>query len=123
MGRTKTFNEYQVLEACKTTFITNGYEGTSIDQLVASTGLLRGSLYSAYGSKRGLFIATLHSTFSSQVLDYSVLDLCLVALLELSPDDTEVRSLVGTFLTKVEDNDWSKTLGERLLIRAGVKTK
>ncbi|OLP58957.1 hypothetical protein BJF93_22965 [Xaviernesmea oryzae] len=37
------------------TFWRSGYEGTSAQALVDATGLGRGSLYAAYGSKAGLF--------------------------------------------------------------------
>jgi TetR/AcrR family transcriptional repressor of nem operon len=41
-------------------FLERGYEATSIDDHVAVTGLHRGRLYKAFGSKRGMFIAALH---------------------------------------------------------------
>jgi TetR/AcrR family transcriptional repressor of nem operon len=40
-------------------FWTRGYKGTSIDELEASTGLSRSSLYLAFGTKAGLFDASL----------------------------------------------------------------
>jgi len=40
-------------------FWTQGYAGTSIQDLVEGTELLRGSLYHAFGDKRSLYIQTL----------------------------------------------------------------
>ena len=57
MGRNRTFDEDGVVERCAEVFRRTGYEGSSIDDLVAATGLHRGSLYSAFGSKRGLFVS------------------------------------------------------------------
>ncbi len=41
------------------TFWAKGYEATSVDDLVAATGISKSSLYGAYGSKHGLFEAAL----------------------------------------------------------------
>lgn len=40
-------------------FWAQGYERTSIPDLVEATGVQRGSLYAAYGSKHGLYLAAL----------------------------------------------------------------
>lgn len=55
MGRRRNFDEQVVVQAAAGAFLRAGYEGTSIEELVTATGLLRGSLYQAFGSKRGLF--------------------------------------------------------------------
>ena len=59
MGRTRSFVESEVVAAARRAFLATGYEGTSVDDLVTATGLHRGSLYGAFGSKRGLFVAAL----------------------------------------------------------------
>ena len=41
------------------TFWAKGYEATSVDDLVAATGLSKSSLYGAFGNKHGLFEAAL----------------------------------------------------------------
>ncbi|MEU0037888.1 MULTISPECIES: TetR/AcrR family transcriptional regulator [unclassified Streptomyces] len=40
-------------------FQRNGYDGTSIQDLVEATGVGRGSLYAAFGSKEGLYLAAM----------------------------------------------------------------
>ena len=59
MGRQRTFDEAEVIVQSASVFLRQGYEGTSIDDLLAATGLHRGSLYKAFASKRGLFLAAL----------------------------------------------------------------
>jgi TetR/AcrR family transcriptional regulator, transcriptional repressor for nem operon len=58
-GRPREFDEDAVLAAAAQAFWKNGYHATSIDDLCEATGLLRGSLYGAYGDKRGIFLAAL----------------------------------------------------------------
>ncbi len=59
VGRPREFDEEQVLDAAMKAFWANGYEGTSLADLVAVTGLHKGSLYQAFGDKHSLFIQTL----------------------------------------------------------------
>jgi len=58
-GRPREFDPATVLDAAGKTFREQGYHATTIDDLCHSTGLLRGSLYSAFGDKRGILLATL----------------------------------------------------------------
>ena len=60
VGRPREFDVEQVLEAAMQAFWANGYEGTSLTDLVAATGLMKGSLYQAFGDKHSLFIQTLN---------------------------------------------------------------
>ncbi len=121
MGRRRGIDEAAVVASAGRAFLTAGYEGTSVDELVAATGLLRGSLYQAFGSKRGLFVAALrtqpaaplHSTLSP-----TEIDLLLVATLELAPRDVEVRELVAKRLQGCPDP--GRLLGNRLLERASL---
>ena len=55
MARPREFDEGEVLDLALATFWEHGYEGTSIDDLVAATGLGRASLYGAFGDKERLF--------------------------------------------------------------------
>jgi len=137
MGRTRSFDERQVVEEAAALFTGNGYEATSIDDLVGATGLHRGSLYQAFGSKRGIFLAALRRLVVEQLpssppgavghLPPAGLDLLLVAALELAPRDADVRDLVrrGCVLLESHPADdasgrAASLLGERLLHRAGV---
>jgi TetR/AcrR family transcriptional regulator, transcriptional repressor for nem operon len=53
--RPRAFDEESVLDAAREQFWTTGYAGTSMDAIAAATGLGKGSLYGAFGSKRELF--------------------------------------------------------------------
>ena len=114
MGRPPTFDRTEVVRAAATAFLETGYEGTSIDDLVRRTGLHRGSLYQAFGSKRGLFVAALRQLDGPPTP--AALDLLLVATLELAPRDDEVRTLVADTLQQFTDP--AGVLGRRLLTRA-----
>ncbi len=121
MGRKRSFSEDDVISIAANTFLRTGYDGTSIDDLVEATGIHRGSLYKAFGSKRGLFILALEQSLgvAGSSSGGRALDLALVALLELAPRDAEVRDRVATFVTALAD-DPDRILGSRLLSRAGI---
>ncbi len=55
MGRPKNFEPDVVIAQAMETFWTNGYAGTSPAELAEATGVAKGSLYHAFGSKRDLF--------------------------------------------------------------------
>ncbi len=59
MPRPRQFEEEVVLAAVQAVFWDNGYAGTSLDDLVAASGLGKGSLYGAFGDKRSLFLRVL----------------------------------------------------------------
>lgn len=61
MGRTQTFDRDTVVRAARSLFWSSGYESASIPELEQVTGLSRSSIYNAFGSKRGLFDATVQS--------------------------------------------------------------
>jgi len=54
-GRPREFEDEAVIEAAMEVFWSNGYAATSAQELVERTGLGRGSLYNAFGSKLGLY--------------------------------------------------------------------
>jgi len=55
MGRPREFEIEDALEASADAFWTGGFEGTSLDDLMAATGLHKGSLYKAFDGKQDLF--------------------------------------------------------------------
>ena len=55
MPRSKSFSPDDVVDRAMRTFWENGYEGTSVQLLVETTGINRFSMYQAFGDKRGLF--------------------------------------------------------------------
>jgi TetR/AcrR family transcriptional regulator, transcriptional repressor for nem operon len=59
MARPREFDPDAVVDRAMQVFWTKGFEATSLDDLCASTGLNRSSLYAAFGDKRALFLETL----------------------------------------------------------------
>ncbi|HEX4362165.1 MAG TPA: TetR/AcrR family transcriptional regulator [Pseudonocardia sp.] len=59
MPRPREFDDGAALDAAMETFWTKGYEATTTAELCENTGLGRGSLYNAFGSKHALYEAAL----------------------------------------------------------------
>lgn len=59
MARPREFDEDRVIEALTRVFWEKGYEATSMQDLVKATGLLKGSLYGAFGDKKVLYMKAL----------------------------------------------------------------
>ncbi len=59
MARTRTFCPSETLDKAMRVFWAKGFFGTSIEDLVAATGVSRYGLYGEFGDKNGLFIAAL----------------------------------------------------------------
>jgi AcrR family transcriptional regulator len=58
-GRPRNFDETDALEKATQVFWSKGYDGATIDDLVAGMGVGRPSLYSIFGDKRTLFLRVL----------------------------------------------------------------
>ncbi|MGI9433656.1 MAG: TetR/AcrR family transcriptional regulator [Geminicoccaceae bacterium] len=54
-GRPREFDEEAALQDILDVFWAKGFEGTSLSDLVAGTGLRKGSLYAAFGDKRAMY--------------------------------------------------------------------
>ncbi|KOV62016.1 TetR/AcrR family transcriptional regulator [Streptomyces sp. MMG1121] len=59
MARPRGFDVDEVLSAVMELFWRQGYEATSVQDLCAATGLGKGSLYAAFGSKQELYAQAL----------------------------------------------------------------
>ena len=108
MARKKEFDELDVLNRAMEIFWRQGYEGTSIQDLVEQMGINRGSLYGTFADKRALFLAAIqhydrtviavvverlhepHPSARQQIIDY----IMSVAVKAASPGQRE-----GCFLT------------------------
>jgi AcrR family transcriptional regulator len=109
MARPRGFDETEVLRAARDEFWSGGYAATSIDDVVAATGLGKGSLYGAFGDKHALFLRV----FDDYCIDsvnavraalkgpdagaYSRLRAYLLAVARSTGDDTDRR---GCLLAK-----------------------
>jgi len=59
MARPREFDEQSVLRAAQDVFRRHGYGGATVSDLTEATGLGKSSLYGAYASKHGLYLAAL----------------------------------------------------------------
>jgi len=71
MARQREFDEDKVLDALRDVFWENGYDGTSYSDIMAATGLQKGSLYSAFGDKRALYQKAI-ARYDAQVVSAGV---------------------------------------------------
>ena len=58
-GRPRAYDPDTALQAALETFWKGGLAGTSLDEIVAATGMNRPSLYAAFGDKRALYMKAL----------------------------------------------------------------
>ncbi|MFD0687426.1 TetR/AcrR family transcriptional regulator [Actinomadura fibrosa] len=94
MARSREFDTEAAVAAATEVFRSRGYEATSVQDLVEATGIGRGSLYAAFGSKDGLYELALRH--------YSERSLAgIAARLER---DAPVRELVRDLLLYVVDD-------------------
>lgn len=99
MGRPPEYDRDEVLASAKNLFWERGYEATSVEDLVASTGLGRSSLYQAFGSKRDLYQAVLDRYATENV------GWLIQAMEDAGPGLSAIERLVEVFEETVADAD------------------
>lgn len=132
MPRTKQFDESEALEKAMTLFWSRGFEATSMQALVDTMGINRGSLYDSFGDKRTLFEKALErydqeyrkarferlettlpprralEVFLEEAIEESVNDDerrgCFIVntMLELAPHDPEITRYVTRVIKEAE---------------------
>src|SRR5271170_3568904 len=60
-GRPRSFDESDALGKATQVFWSKGYDGVTIDDLVAGMGVGRPSLYAVFGDKRAIFLRVLRA--------------------------------------------------------------
>ncbi len=121
MGRNRKFDESEAIAASRTLFAERGYLGTSIDELTSRTGMLRGSLYGAFGSKMGLFRACAQSILDgSDTESRESMTFLIVALKDVGSTDPRIASYCEAHLAALGDNPAHK-IGSALLSRLSRK--
>jgi TetR/AcrR family transcriptional repressor of nem operon len=134
MGRPRGFDEGAAVARAEGLFAAHGYDGTSVDDLVRGLGIHRGSLYSAFGSKRALYLRVLRNHVDrlgpEETDGAGDLTLLLRAAVERAPVDAEAAALVRAGLGVLEarladrasDDDppptLAQVLGEEIIRRA-----
>ena len=97
-GRPRSFDERNALEKATQVFWSKGYDGVTIDDLVAGMGVGRPSLYAVFGDKRTLFLRVLK--------DYAEKKGALAAKALLSPQT--LRDSLARFLKHVVETATEK---------------
>jgi AcrR family transcriptional regulator len=59
MARPRSFDPDEALDLACDVFWQNGFQGTSLDDITAATGIAKPSLYAAFGDKNALFLKVL----------------------------------------------------------------
>jgi AcrR family transcriptional regulator len=90
MARPRRFDESEVLDKALQVFWRQGYEGTSLSDLLDAMGLTKSSLYAAFGSKADLFRRVVEH-YSAEYLGFRQ-----KALEEPTPRRIVERLLYGT---------------------------
>ncbi len=88
MARKKEFDKEEVLSKAMITFWRYGYEGTSMQKLVESMGINRGSLYDTFGDKRSLFLSAI-AHYQQTVMKNMITS--------LKTDDASKQSIIDLF--------------------------
>ena len=67
MARPRSFDPDEALDLARDVFWQKGFQGTSLDDITAATGLAKPSLYAAFGDKNALFLKVLDRYHASIV--------------------------------------------------------
>ena len=59
MARPRSFDPDEALDLARDVFWQKGFQGASLDDITAATGLNKPSLYAAFGDKNALFLKVL----------------------------------------------------------------
>jgi TetR/AcrR family transcriptional repressor of nem operon len=100
VGRPRTFDDDVVVDRAMDAFWTHGYAGTSPALLAEATGVTKGSLYNAFGSKRAIFDRAL-TRYDQAGAEFAA---------ELLSRPGTTREVIGGYLRHLVDTDLA---GER----------
>lgn len=115
MGRIRKFDENIAVPAARAVFVERGYSGASIDELTSRTGMLRGSLYGAFGSKMGLFRTCAENVLKNlELKSPDAVNFLIVALKDVGRGDPVIESYCKQHIAALGTNP-ALTLGEVLL--------
>ncbi len=103
MARLAEFDRNEVLTQAMHAFWRQGYEATSVQDLVDATGINRASMYNAFGSKEALFLAA---------IDHYVEQVNHKRIAVLFDDSLTPRQAIAAFFNELVD--FSLGEGKRL---------
>jgi TetR/AcrR family transcriptional regulator, transcriptional repressor for nem operon len=133
MGRSREFEETEVLDAAIECFWRHGYASTSVRDLAEAMGISGASLYNAFSDKRSLFVQALEryldcsmrervarleaalppkqavKAFFAEIIERSLSDkrrrgcLLINSALEVAPHDRELGAAIAERLGEIEN--------------------
>ncbi len=83
----------QILDTAATVFLEHGYAGTTIELIVARAGASKGTIYSFFGNKEGLFGALIEERTDFILADFP----------DLTIDDVDVRAVLAAIASRYMD--------------------
>jgi TetR/AcrR family transcriptional regulator, mexJK operon transcriptional repressor len=81
-----------ILSAGRTLFLTNGYQGTSVDQIAASAEVSKQTVYKHFGDKQELLLAIVNDALESTVTPFLERIAALAETTDLEPDLTSLAT-------------------------------
>ncbi len=96
MGRPKSFTRASALDSSLPLLWRQGFVATSVEEIVAATGINKFGLYAEFGDKRGLFLAALDHYATSFVSN---------AVVALDADGAGVLEIRGYFTALIDFAD------------------
>jgi AcrR family transcriptional regulator len=99
MARPRMFDPDEALARAMDAFWAKGYEGTSLADLVAATGLNKGSLYAAFGDKRRLYLAAI------ECYERVAIDATIAALRDAADPAAAIAAVFAGVIAAVERRD------------------
>lgn len=115
MTRQRNFDKAEIARQLMRVFVKRGYEGAGVSELVSESALLRGSLYAAFGSKLGIFMAGLELLPPVERLSDEELDFVIVGLLEVAPKNPSVKTFFQNYLVGVDQEICASKIGFQIL--------
>ncbi|MFT8349639.1 TetR/AcrR family transcriptional regulator [Clostridium saccharoperbutylacetonicum] len=100
MGRSKEFDENVVLQKAMELFWKQGYEKTSLNDLVEHMGIHRRSLYDTFGDKRTLFLKTMD--FYEELIRNKI----QTGVLKAETAKQAIRFIFDFIIEGYEDKQW-----------------
>lgn len=120
MGRNKKYQQADVIQKMTNLFIEKGYNATSLDDLVSVTGILRGSLYSAFGSKQKMFIQSLVHSLENNPLSDESIGMVIISMLELSDKSKQVKEIIQEWYQQNDNQGIEKIIGRYIINKSEI---
>ncbi|KAA0106094.1 TetR/AcrR family transcriptional regulator [Mycolicibacterium sp. P1-5] len=87
-----------ILSTAQSLFLTNGYRGTSVDQIAAGAGVSKQTVYKHFGDKHELLVAIVNETLGDTMTP--ILDR-IAALADTADIDTDLANLARDYISAV----------------------